>query len=310
MRSLLARLAALGAFAVTVSACGSSGAALPFAGTPNSAGGTAGTFQSGSNGTSLIRFVNGSPDYANVDVCIDNVPFGGGGLQPVAPYGKTSPGAVGSQTSLYGIAGGIAHTISVYPSLVSSTQAGLECPTAPGPYLLNAPIRNTTLTPGNNTRWTVILAGTAASGTLGLYIYNEPSYGNGTGGQAAISHNVAPAFSAGKPSGVGFGICTTTVTPCTVPVNLTGAQAVAVAKPSPTSASVVNVTTTASLNAIPAGFYDGAGVPAGTVVPITSIVAPNQLAGQPYIVELYAIDAAAGGLNLVAVVEQSVGLGF
>ena len=35
-----------------------------------------------------------------------------------------------------------------------------------------------------------------------------------------------------------------------------------------------------------------------------------QLAGQPYVIELYAIDAAAGGLNLVAVPELTLGYGF
>jgi hypothetical protein len=45
-------------------------------------------------------------------------------------------------------------------------------------------------------------------------------------------------------------------------------------------------------------------------VPITSIAAPAPAAGQQDVVQLYAIDAAAGGLGLVAVVEQSVGYGF
>ncbi len=64
------------------------------------------------------------------------------------------------------------------------------------------------------------------------------------------------------------------------------------------------------LNSVPAGFYDGIGVAAGVPVPITSIAAPNAVAGQPYVVKLYAIDAAAGGLNLVAVLEQTLGFGF
>ena len=63
MRSLLARLAVLGAFAVSVSACvGGSGTALPFAGGPNGSGGSSGTFQSLANGQMLTRFIQGSPD--------------------------------------------------------------------------------------------------------------------------------------------------------------------------------------------------------------------------------------------------------
>jgi hypothetical protein len=64
------------------------------------------------------------------------------------------------------------------------------------------------------------------------------------------------------------------------------------------------------LATIPAGFYDGIGVAAGVPVPITSIAAPTPVAGQPYVVELYAIDGPAGGLNLVGFVEQTLGFGF
>ena len=105
-------------------------------------------------------------------------------------------------------------------------------------------------------------------------------------------------------------ICTTTVTPCTVPVALTGAQGVARATVSPTTQSVVNSPVQSGLNSVPAGFYDGIGVPAGNPVPITSIAAPAAIAGQPYIVQLYAIDAPAGGLNLIGLVEQTLGFGF
>ena len=127
---------------------------------------------------------------------------------------------------------------------------------------------------------------------------------------SAISHNAAPAFSKANPTGVGFGICTTTVTPCTVPAALTGASGVAGAKPSTTGGSVVNAPVTSGLNAVPAGFYDGIGLAAGIPVPITSIPAPNAIANQPYVVQLYAIDGPAGGLNLVGVVEQTLGFGF
>ncbi len=305
MRSLLARLAVLGAFAVGMAACtNGSGGALPFAGPPNNSGGAQGQFQSGANNTALLRFVQGSPDYGNVDVCIDNIPFGV--LNPAVGYGKASP-------VLYAVAGGISHTIAVFQSDATASDAGLECPTAPGPYLGKSPIVVSTISAGvgtNALRETIVLGGTAASSTLGLYVFAEPGFPIAPAGSEVISHNAAPVFSTGKAQGVGFGQCTTTVTPCTVPVNLTGAQAVAAPKKSSVTAVVLNSTVTSGINAIPAGFYDGAGVPAGTVVPITSIAAPNEVAGQPYVIQLYAIDAAAGGLNLVPVVEQTLGYGF
>ena len=118
MRSLLARLAVLGAFAVGMAACSNgSGGALPFSGPPNNAGGSQGQFQSGSNGSALLRFIQGSPDTFStfggpppsgfVDVCIDNIPFGV--LNPTVNYGQAS--------GLYAIAGGISHTVAVYPFL-------------------------------------------------------------------------------------------------------------------------------------------------------------------------------------------------
>jgi hypothetical protein len=314
MRSLFARLAVLSAFAVSMAACSNgTGTSLPFAGPPNNAGGSPGTIQSGGNGVALIRFVQGSPDSGSgasktVDICIDNLPFNL--LAPSVNYGAASQ-------SLYSIPGGITHTISVYPGLGTPTfsngGAGAECPTAPGPYFFNAAIAVTTLNPAigpaANARQTVVLAGTAASGTLGLYVFGEPNYPIAPGGPAVVSHNAAPAFSKGK-SGVGFGICTTTVTPCAAAVALGGAQN----RPAPTVSGVgaasINPTVTSAINSIPAGFYDGSGVAAGTPVPITSIAAPSALAGQPYVIDLYAIDGPAGGLNLVPVIEQTLGFGF
>jgi hypothetical protein len=311
MRSLLARLAVLGAFAVGMAACSNgSGGALPFAGPPNNAGGSQGQFQSGSNGAALLRFIQGSPDTfsffggppasGTVDVCVDNLPFGV--TSPTTSYGTANP-------FLYSVAGGISHTVAVYPFL-GGQNGGLECPTAPGPYLGVSTIAVTTISPGVGARQTIVLGGTGTSGTLGLYIFGEPTFPIAPAGNEVISHNAAPVFSTGKANGVGFGQCTTTVTPCTVPVNLTGAQGVAAPKKSGTLAPVLNGTVQSGINSIPAGFYDGIGVPAGTVVPITSIAAPNALAGQPYVVQLYAIDGPAGGLNLVALVEQTLGYGF
>lgn len=307
MRSLLTRLAVLGAFAVSLSACGNgNGSSLPFAGPPNNSGGVSGTFQSGGNGTALLRFIQGSPDSGTppngtVDVCVDNLPWNL--VNPSVNYGSQVP------TGLYSVPGGIAHTISVYPGQLGAN-AGVECPTAPGPYLGVNTIKITTLNPAIGQRLTIVLGGTKASG-LGLYVFSEPSFAITPSGFEAISHNAAPVFSTGKPNGVGFGICTTTVTPCTVPTNLTGAQGVAVGKVSSPPLAVVNGSPVQSgMNGIPAGFYDGTGVPAGVVVPITSVPAPNAIAGQPYIIQLYAIDGPAGGLNLIALIEQTLGFSF
>jgi len=315
MRSLLARLAVLGAFALSMTACSNgSGSSLPFAGPPNQAGGSPGTIQSGGNGVALLRFVQGSPDNFStfggppasgfVDVCVDNLPFGvTTGI--TTNYGGRTP-------NLYSVAAGISHTVAVYPTL-GPAQAGLECPTAPGPYLGTNTIKVITISPAippaSGSRLTIVLAGTGATGTLGLYVYAEPTFPVAPAGTEVIVHNAAPVFTTGK-TGVGFGQCTTTVTPCVTAVGLTGAQNVAVGKPSLVNAQVTNGFSASAIAPIPAGFYDGAGVLAGNPVPITSIAAPNPLAGQPYVVQLYAIDGPAGGLNLVAYVEQTLGYGF
>jgi hypothetical protein len=321
MRSLLARLAVLGAFAVSVSACtAGGGTSLPFAGPPNSAGGVPGTFQSGSNGQLLLRFIQGSPDLFSsfggppasglVDVCVDNQPLGitGG----TATYGKVATGGANNGQLFEVTGGGITHTISVFPGL-GGASAGLECSTAPGPYLGNTTIGVATLaTPaGSNLRWTVVLAGTMASGTLGLYVFAEPTFQVAPAGNSVISHNAAPAFSKANAKGVGFGTCSTTVIPCVASAVLTGAGNIA----APTAAGIGPATTTnafvnSPINTMPAGFYDGIGVAAGTPVPITSVVAPNAVSGQPYVVTQYAFDGPAGGLNLTSFVEQTLGFGF
>jgi hypothetical protein len=336
MRSLLARLAVLGAFAVSISGCTGTGASLPFAGPPNNAGGVPGTFQGGSNGSMLVRFVNGAPDNGggtpflsatNVDVCIDNFQFSGGAVAPLVPYGRAASGANGSQNTLVALAAGatagagVTHTISVFPSprdstgAVISSQVGLECPTAPGPYLSSAPVAVTTLTAVANTRITIVLGGSAAKGTLGLYIFNDPAFPTSPTSASAYWHNAAPDFSAARvapaPKTVGFGYCTTTVTPCAVATNLTGASSVPPGTKSAVAAAVLNnQSAQALLPLVPAGFFDGAGVLAGAVVPITSVATPALAAGQAPVYGLIAIDAPAGGLNLVVIPEQTNGYGF
>jgi hypothetical protein len=315
MRSLLARLAVLGAFALSMTACSNgAGTSLPFAGPPNNAGGSSGTIQSGGNGLSLLRFVQGSPDLfstfggppasGNVDVCVDNLPFGV--TSPTVPAGKAS--------GLYSVPGGISHTVAVFPSL-GGANVGLECPTAPGPYLGTPPIKVITISPAiapaAGSRLTIVLGGTTAGGstTLGLYVFAEPIFAIAPAGTEVIVHNASPAFSVGKP-GVGFGQCTTTVTPCVTATVLTGSGNVAAPKPSTVLAQTSNGFVASSIAAIPAGFYDGVGVAAGTPAAITSIAAPAPVAGQPYVVQLYSIDGPAGGLNLVGVPEQTLGYGF
>jgi len=316
MRSLLARLAVLGALAVSLSACGGgTGNSLPFAGGPNQAGGSPGTIQSGANGQALIRFIQGSPDVTSaanpngtVDVCVDNLSLGV--LGGSAKYGAAATSTANSGT-LASIPGGIPHTVSVFVTQPggAGTTPGSECATAPGPFFGSAPLAVTTISPGNNVRLTIVLAGTAATKTFGLYVFAEPSFIIAPAGSEVISHNAAPAFSAGKP-GVGFGTCSTTVTPCVTAATLTGAGSVAPAKIATAAAAPTTTPVTSALAAIPAGFYDGIGVPAGVPVPITSVVAPTPPAGQPYIIDLYAIDGPAGGLNLVPITEQTLGYGF
>jgi uncharacterized protein DUF4397 len=303
MRSLIARLAVLGAFALSIAGCsGGNGTSLPAAGPPNSNGGTPGIVQSGASGTALLRFIQGSPDATGVDVCVDNQAFGV--TNPLVAYGKTS--------GLFGISSGIGHIISVYATL-GGASIGLECSTAPGPYLANSALAVTTLTPSAATRYTVVLGGTAAAKTFGLYAFQEPNFVVAPAGSAVVSHNAAPSFSAAAASGVGFGTCATTVTPCTPPAAVVGAQNLAAPKPSTTTAALPttpNPVVQSPLAAIPAGFYDGKGVAAGTAVPITSVAAPTPVAAQPYVVDLYAIDGPAGGLNLVSYVESTSGFPF
>ena len=329
MRSLLARLAVLGAFAVSISGCTGSGASLPFAGPPNGAGGVPGTFQGGSNGSTLLRFVNGAPDNgggttflssSNVDVCIDNFQFSGGAVAPVVPYGRAAAGASPSQNTLVALSAGVTHTISVFPSprdatgAVITTQAGLECPTAPGPYLSSAPVAVTTITAVANQRLTMVLGGSAGKGTLGLYTFVNPSFPTSPTTASAFWHNAAPDFSnarvAPAPKTVGFGYCTTTVTPCAVAVTLTGAGSAPLGPKATPSAAPTIATASSALPLVPAGFYDGAGVLAGAVVPITSVATPALAAGQAPVYELIAVDAPAGGLNLVVTPEQTNGYGF
>jgi hypothetical protein len=319
MRSPLVRLAILAALAVSISACGGgTGSSLPYAGPPNNGGGGGGTYQSGSNGQTLLRVIQGSPDVVTaknptgtIDICVDQLSLGilGGS----AAYGKPATSTANSGT-LVSIPGGIPHTISAYPTLGNGSgglgTAGAECTSAPGPYFGIKPIAVTTIAPGNNVRWTVVLAGTAATNTFGFYVFAEPSFVIAPAGSEVISHNAAPAFSSANGGTVGFGTCSTSATPCVTATTLPGGGSLTTPNIATPGASIPKAAVTSPLAAMPAGFYDGAGVATGTVAPITSVAAPSPQAGQPYIIDLYAIDAPLGRLGLVAVAEQALGYGF
>jgi hypothetical protein len=299
MRSLLARLAVLGVFAVSVSACSSGhDSSLPVAGPPNNNGGTISNLQTGANGTALIRFVQGSPDVGQVDVCIDQTTATA--ATKVAFKGST----------LIGVAGGIPHIVSVY-----AASGGSECATAPGPFTSagsstgTSPIAFTSFTPAVNTRTLVALAGRAGT-TLGLYAWISPTFANVPTGPEAIAYNAAPTF-----GNVGFGYL---LTATSTPTNLTGATNLAAPKPG-TSTSITPAATTFSVTAplpgVPASFFVGKGVTTGTVVPIKTVAAITPAAGQAYVVDLIAVDSAVtptstAPLDVVQVIEATTGYGF
>ena len=90
---------------------------------------------------------------------------------------------------------------------------------------------------------------------------------------------------------------------------LAGAGNIGSPKASSTTAATANTPVVSALSGVPAGFYDGIGVASGNPVPITSIAAAA-VAGQPFVVQLYAVDGPAGALNLVGYVEATLGYGF
>ena len=185
MRSLLARLAVLGAFAVSMSACsnGPGGTSLPFSGPPNSAGGNTGLLQSGANGSALLRFVHGAPDIGTVDICVDQSFGRRNRFDEDRLQGRTVNPIV--------IPSGIAHTIAIYT--VPTTGAGTECATAPGPYFGSAAVASTTLNPGANSRNFLVLGGRSGS-TLGLYYYPGASFANAPTAPEAQGFNASPTF--------------------------------------------------------------------------------------------------------------------
>jgi hypothetical protein len=292
MRSLLARLAVLGAFAVSMSACsnGPGGTSLPFSGPPNNAGGNTGLLQSGATGSALLRFVHGAPDIGTVDICVDQASAGGTVSTKVAYKGFTLSPVV--------IPSGIAHTISIYT--VPTTGAGTECATAPGPYFGSAAVASTTLNPAANSRNFLVLGGRSGS-TLGLYYYSGVSFANAPTAPEAQGFNASPTF--GK---VGLGYIVGAVN-----ANLfTSLNA-----PAP-SKSTGTVTTAGSfglapLSAQPASFYVGKPVVSGTVVPLTVGSAAGAITGSTYVADVFSVDSMnATGVDVVSISEPTIGYGF
>lgn len=293
---LLARLAVLTAFAVSVCGCGSgNGGSLPFAGPPNNAGGAGSTLQSGGTGSALLRFVQGSPDFAAVDVCIDSL---------AVASGSTNIGYLRFSPAPLAITAGIAHTLAVYTVPTGpGTGPGTECPTAPGPYFGSAAIAVTTFAPAANTRSYVVLGGTAAGATLGLYFYPAAaSFVNAPTSPQAQAFNASPTFG---PVGLGY------VLPAPgVPTNL-AASLVTPARSTATSTVVTGGSfALAALPAQPASFYVGKAVTSGTVVPITTVPAVAAVPGTTYVADVFSVDAPAGGVTVVSIAEPTTGYGF
>ncbi|MEA2664294.1 MAG: hypothetical protein QOI11_1238, partial [Candidatus Eremiobacteraeota bacterium] len=274
MRSLLARLAVLGAFAVSMSACsnGPGGTSLPFSGSPNSAGGNTGLLQSGANGSSLLRFVHGAPDIGTVDVCVDQASVTGTNSTRIAYKGSTPNPLV--------IPSGIAHTITIYT--VPTTGAGTECATAPGPYFGSAPVASTTLTPAANSRNYLVLGGRSGS-TLGLYYYAAATFPNPPGAPEAQGFDASPTF--GKVAiGAITGATNTTLFP--------SLNAPVASKPSGTVTTAGSFGI-AALPGQPTSFHVGKPV-ASTLVPIVPLAttsAPIPPAGSAYVADVFSIDS-------------------
>lgn len=310
MRRRFGLLAVSCVVAVSLSGCGGgggSGLSVPYNVNPPP------TFVSGANGQALLRFIQGSPDVpglnGTVDVCVDQKPFGffGG----VASYGRPATSTANTGT-LVSIPSGISHTIAVYATVngTPGEYAGEECQTAPGQFLGVEPLVITTITPSFNSRWTIVLAGTHATNTFGLYGFLEPSFAIAPAGNEIISHNAAPAYSAANGGRVGFGTCSVTSVPCAAPATLLGAGYLPPPRIANVRSATVLVAVTSPLQSVPAGFYDGIGALSGTVQPTTAIASPASVAGQPYVIDLYAIDSPFGGLGLIPVAEQPLGYGF
>lgn len=298
MRSLLARLVVLGAFAVSLSACsnGVGGTSLPFSGPPNNAGGNTGLLQSGSNGSSLLRFVQGSPDVGTVDICVDSASPGGSVSTKVAYKGFTTTPIV--------IPAGIAHTVAVYSTpAIDAGGPGAECATAPGPYFGSAALAVTTLNPAINSRNYLVLGGRAGK-TLGLYYYPAPgSFVNSPTTAEAQVFNASPTF--GK---VGLGYI---LTAGGTAANLSQSLNAPVASKTTATVTTAGASALAALPSQPNSFFAGKPVTTGTVVPLVTEFAAPAITGNTYVAEVFSVDSTnAVGVDVVSISEPTIGYGF
>lgn len=313
MRSLSIRLAALSVIAFSVAGCaGSSGTALPAAGFPNNGQATTNQFVANSNGEAAIRFIHGSPDAGNVDICFDNKVVASNVVY------KTFSGF-----SI--VAGGVPHALVVSP-------AGAGCATT-------SAFAVTTVTPTTGQRNDIVVAGTVAKKNVQVLTLPIPITIPGRA-QAWIAHASpsSPAtvslgyFTAATGTGV-TAISNVTFKGTPPAFNLTTLPAVA----SDTTKGIgfyvgtAAVAATATAPAVPAGLplaslYAGAIPPSGaftTGVPFPSAATANtadasNAADQiPYgandvILDGVVVDAPAGGTSpaLIIGVYDSATLGF
>ncbi len=296
MRSHLARLAALGALALSMSACsnGVGGTSLGFSSPPNGSGGGTGLLQAGANGSSLLRFVQGAPDVGTVDICIDQA----------SVSGTTSTNIKYKNATLapLTIPSGIAHTVSVYP--VPSTGAGTECATAPGPYFGTAAVGTTTVLLGASSRNYLVLGGRAGS-TLGLYYYPAPtSFVNPPTSPEAQVFNASPTF--GK---AGFGYSLTPAGPIQTLISSLNPPVASKITATVTTAGSFGV---AALPSQPSTFYVGKPVTgASPLVPLASQSAAALITGNTYVADVFSIDSTnASGVDIVSIPEPTIGYGF
>jgi hypothetical protein len=294
MRSRLARLAVLGAFAASMSACsnGGGGTSLPFAGAPNNAGGNTGLLQSGATGSALLRFVHGAPDVGTVDICVDQASVGGSVSTKIAYKGFMLTPVV--------IPSGIAHTVTVYT--VPSTGAGTECATAPGPYFGNAAVASTTLNAAANSRNYIVLGGRSGS-TQGLYYYPAATtFVNPPTTPEAQGFNASPTF--GK-AGLGY------IPSGGAPTNLFASLNAPVASKVAATVTTAGSFGLAALPAQPTSFYVGKPATTGTVVPLTTEFAAPLITGNTYVADVFSIDSTnIAGVDVISVSEPTIGYGF
>jgi hypothetical protein len=295
MRSLFTRLAALSVVAIAVAGCaGSSGTALPAAGAPNTGGG-AGLPISGSNGTGAIRFVHGSPDAGNVDICFDS---------------KVVASNVAYKTiSSYSIVtGGVAHSVIVTTTANAGTGAPGGCSvTNTFPALFAGSV-----SPTSNVRTTVVIAGTVAKKNLQVLTFSAPAAPVVLGTPQIVINHASPSAPAtvaagyfNATTGLGEASLTTALafkgTFSTSAVPAVGAQ---------TGAGIAfYVATTAAATTPLASLYAGtlpaAPVPSAADANTADSKNTNNLIPFPasdYILNAFAIDAPAGGTSPAIVI--------